>query len=50
MTLYFVWGAVLYSPGKGLAITISHDEFISVLVRDKKDAAGMTEILKKYLS
>ena len=50
MILYFVWGAILYSPAKDLAIEISHDEFISVFVRDKKDAVGITETFKKYLS
>ena len=49
MVLYFIWGAILYSPTKALAIKISHDEFISVLVRDKKDVSNVTENLKNFL-
>lgn len=36
MILYFVWGGILYSPAKSLAINISHDEYISVFARNKK--------------
>jgi hypothetical protein len=50
MTLYFVWGAILYSPAKDLAIEISHDEIISVCARDKKHASEINATLKKYLS
>jgi hypothetical protein len=49
MIFYFVWGAVLYSPAKGLGIVISHDEFISVFARDKSDAAGITATLRKHI-
>jgi len=48
MTLYFVWGAILYSPAKSLAIKISHDEFITILVRDKKDVSSVAEKLKIF--
>ena len=48
MLLYFVWGGILFSPAKGLAIKISHDEFITVFVRNKKDASAITVELKKY--
>lgn len=49
MTLYFVWGGILYSPAKRLAIKISHDEHISFFARDKKDVSNITEDFKKYL-
>jgi hypothetical protein len=39
MTLYFVWGGILFSPAKGVAIKISHDEFITLYARDKKDTS-----------
>ncbi len=48
MMLYFVWGGILYSPVRGLAIKISHDEYITVFARNKEDAPGITEKLKKY--
>jgi len=49
MILYFVWGGLLFSPAKGLVIMISHDEFITIYLRDKKDAPIITETLKKFL-
>ena len=48
MILYFVWGAVLYSPAKGLAIEISHDEFILVFAKNRHDATKLAEELKGY--
>ena len=49
MVLYFCSGAILFSPAKGLAIRISHDEFIDIYVRDQKDAPIITEKLKPFL-
>lgn len=49
MVLYFVWGAILFSPGKGLAIKISHDEFISIYVRNKEDASIISQKIKEFL-
>jgi len=49
MTLYFVWGGILFSPAKNLAIKISHDEFITIYVKDKKEAAIITEKLRPFL-
>jgi hypothetical protein len=48
MILYFIWGAVLYSPSNGLLVEVSHDEFISVFVKDKKDVLSVSEKLKRY--
>ena len=49
LVLYFIWGAILYSPATGLVVKISHDEFLSVYVRDRKDASNVTDSLKKFL-
>jgi hypothetical protein len=49
MVLYFVWGAILYSPAKGLIIEISHDEVINIHARNKESAMTVTEEFKKYL-
>jgi hypothetical protein len=49
MVLYFIWGAVLYSPAKGLLVKISHDEFITMHARKKEDTSTIVEKLKKYL-
>lgn len=49
MILYFVWGGILFSPAKGLAITISHDEFITVFMRNQTEASMITETLKGFL-
>jgi len=49
MTLYFVWGAVLYSPTRSVAIRISHDEYVSVFARNREEVSEITEMLKKHL-
>ena len=49
MILYFFWGGILFSPAKGLAIKISHDEFITICARDKKDVPIIAEKLKPFL-
>ncbi|MFZ1503581.1 MAG: hypothetical protein WAS50_10530 [Nitrospira sp.] len=49
MMLYFVWGGVLYSRAKGLAIVISHDEFVTVHVRNRVDVSFFKERLKDFL-
>lgn len=48
MTLYFIWGAILYSPAKGLAIKISHDEFVCIYVKTQKDASDILATLKRF--
>lgn len=50
MVLYFVWGGIMYSPAKGLTIRISHDEFITVLVRNPKDGSIITERFEHFLN
>jgi hypothetical protein len=49
LVLYFVWGAILYSPARALVIKISHDELISVFVRVGMPASDVTEVLTRIL-
>lgn len=49
LVLYFVWGAILFSSARGLAIKISHDEFISIYVKNQADAPIVTQKIKEYL-
>jgi hypothetical protein len=50
LVLYFIWGAVLYCPTKGLGIEIDHDEFITIFVMNKNDASKISEELKNYFN
>ena len=50
MALYFIWGAVLYSPEKGLAIEIDHDEFIRIFTKNKNDSGTLAAVLKDYFT
>jgi hypothetical protein len=49
MILYFVWGAILFSPANALAIKISHDEFITIYVRNQADGQVITQKVKDFL-
>jgi len=52
MTLYFYWGAIMFSPAKNLLIKVSHDEIIEVFTNKKiyveKELNELNEILKEH--
>lgn len=49
LVLYFVWGAILYSPARALVIKISHDECISVFARSGTAVSDVVEMLDRVL-
>ena len=49
MTLYFIWGAVLYSPRQDLLVRVSHDEWIAIYCRDATIGSEIVQDVKNYL-
>lgn len=49
MSLYFVWGIFLYSSKQDFVIKTSHDEFITVYVKNTTMALNITQALKSVL-
>jgi hypothetical protein len=48
MVLFFFWGAVMYSPARGLLVEISHDEYVVIHARNLDDTSDVVEALEPF--